>query len=699
MPKQVPIYTAGAYDYAREHGEIAELRASLDANHAVQDYLRNDMGKYYVGGERFNATSLMQDLKNEFGLDRAMHVLLASVNDWDRRFTKATVDRATAESFISAKTDDNPGDFERNSCYTDMHPVYLDEVIKKGLQMEREQEIIRTNTPHFNLGETYKDLSGKEFKVVAEPVDDGKQVSITGVDEKGWRFEIEPQFEILNGSVVLTPVVEAPLTDSMIHDYWDYKTEQPIPMTFEDFKIGTTYLNHNGSSYTVLDKGMTYYDETFIKVQSVTDKPDQAWIAWAVRPEIGADGTLEWAYSKERDMTVPPKEKNIFTEEEKMKKSIKIEANMTALMQGTEKDPSFRGFASVTINDSFAIGNIPVRENTNPEYPNAYYAEMPSVKIGDNYIPVVYASSEAREAVNKAISEAYQAALIHGKGELTYPLAETSLEAKKNAKPLSVSVKDNPYDNSAVKAYAKVTLDSHFEINRVKICSGKNGDFISMPSRKGNDGEYRDIVKPITTEAREALIGAVMDKYAEHQKVIGNMEYGEIKDKRYANIKPEDAAEIIPKLYEQNLGFSSLPKDSTITLTYSRADEEKINAIIAPYVEMSLADGERSDIIGNTRYDDIEDKAFKSVSANLKDKTVEFLENRNVAYSAKSYDNGTYTFTVNADDKWKLDAAVDVAKIGGLTQLPNKDDIRDFQSKAGQQIEAQTRDSIKQERE
>jgi DNA-binding cell septation regulator SpoVG len=268
-----------------------------------------------------------------------------------------------------------------------------------------------------------------------------------------------------------------PVKDDYIKD-WEFSAK--------DFEIGFTYLNHNQSCYTVLDKGVTYFDEPFIKVQLVTNQPNFDWTVWAVHPEMGKDGSIEWAYSKERDMTIDP-ENYINLEEQEMSNSMKITANMTALTQGTEKDPSFRGFASITVNDSYAIGNIAVRENTNTDYPNAYYAEMPSVKIGDNYVPVVYVSPEARDVINKAISEAMQAAMVQGKGEQTYPIVTAELEAKEGAKSLAVSVKDNPYDDSTVKAYAKVNIESHIEINRVKICTGKNGDFISMPSRKGTD--------------------------------------------------------------------------------------------------------------------------------------------------------------------------------------------------------------------
>jgi stage V sporulation protein G len=614
MVNRVPIYKSGTYNYAREHGETQQLRASLDANHAVQDYLRNDISKYYVGGERFYATALMQDLKKEFGLDRAMHVLLASVHDWDGRFSTATVERAKTEFYISTSTDNNLGDFEKDFCYTDMHPVYLDEVIKKGLQMEREFAQIRENTANVK--------------------------------------------------------------------------------SFEDFKIGETYLNHNGLCYTVLDKGKTYFDEPFIKVQSVTDIPEYAWTCWAVHPQIGEDGTLEWAYSKERDMTIDP-EKNINNEnleEQEMNDTMKITANMTALMQGTEKDPSFRGFASITINDSYAIKDITVRENCNSDYPTAFYAELPSIKIGDKYEPVVYATAQAREALNIAITGAMKSAVVYGKNmDNHYPTFSADCAVDANTKPITVSIRDNPYDNSSVKAYAKVTIASHFEINRVKVCDGKNGNFVSMPSKKGSDGEYYDTVKPITVEARENLVNAVMARFEEQEKVIGNTPYSQIQDKVYASIKPEKTVEIIPKLYEQNIGFSSLPRNEQITLTYSKADEGKVNLILAPYKEKTPTQPFGSN-------NQITDSTSKTVSADYATQAANFLDSRNVQYSAKLAGDNTYSFIVNKADLWKLNAAVDVAKIGGVANLPDRGNVRDFQAKAGQQIDEQIRNRTANER-
>ena len=46
-----------------------------------------------------------------------------------------------------------------------------------------------------------------------------------------------------------------------------------------------------------------------------------------------------------------------------------------------------------------------------------------------------------------------------------------------------------------------------------KIINGREGMFISMPSRKTPDGEYKDIVHPINTETREQIKTAVLSAY------------------------------------------------------------------------------------------------------------------------------------------------------------------------------------------
>lgn len=64
-----------------------------------------------------------------------------------------------------------------------------------------------------------------------------------------------------------------------------------------------------------------------------------------------------------------------------------------------------------------------------------------------------------------------------------------------------------------MKAVASITLDNEFAIHDIKIIEGKDGLFIAMPSRKGADGQYRDVAHPISSDARNALQKLILEKY------------------------------------------------------------------------------------------------------------------------------------------------------------------------------------------
>ena len=61
-------------------------------------------------------------------------------------------------------------------------------------------------------------------------------------------------------------------------------------------------------------------------------------------------------------------------------------------------------------------------------------------------------------------------------------------------------------------AIATVNLNSCFAVRGIQIREGKNGPFVSMPSRKVN-GEYTDLCFPCTAEFKKAFDKAVLDAY------------------------------------------------------------------------------------------------------------------------------------------------------------------------------------------
>ncbi len=68
-------------------------------------------------------------------------------------------------------------------------------------------------------------------------------------------------------------------------------------------------------------------------------------------------------------------------------------------------------------------------------------------------------------------------------------------------------------EDSKLKAVASMTIDGCFVIHDIKVIQGNEGLFISMPSRKTPEGEYKDIVHPINTETREAISKKIIEAY------------------------------------------------------------------------------------------------------------------------------------------------------------------------------------------
>lgn len=71
--------------------------------------------------------------------------------------------------------------------------------------------------------------------------------------------------------------------------------------------------------------------------------------------------------------------------------------------------------------------------------------------------------------------------------------------------------------DSKLKGVASITIDDCFVIHDIKIIAGADDYFIAMPSRKTQEGEYKDIVHPINTETREYIIKLVLEAFNEEK--------------------------------------------------------------------------------------------------------------------------------------------------------------------------------------
>ena len=79
--------------------------------------------------------------------------------------------------------------------------------------------------------------------------------------------------------------------------------------------------------------------------------------------------------------------------------------------------------------------------------------------------------------------------------------------------PMQIHVKIyRPSAKGPILADASVNLNGCFAVRGVQVKEGKNGPFVSMPSRQVRD-EYRDICFPCTPEFKQTFDQAVLDAY------------------------------------------------------------------------------------------------------------------------------------------------------------------------------------------
>lgn len=65
-------------------------------------------------------------------------------------------------------------------------------------------------------------------------------------------------------------------------------------------------------------------------------------------------------------------------------------------------------------------------------------------------------------------------------------------------------------EEDKLRGICSFVIDDSICITGVKIMEGSKGLFVAMPSRKTTNGEYKDIVFPVTSEARETIQNAIL---------------------------------------------------------------------------------------------------------------------------------------------------------------------------------------------
>jgi stage V sporulation protein G len=80
-----------------------------------------------------------------------------------------------------------------------------------------------------------------------------------------------------------------------------------------------------------------------------------------------------------------------------------------------------------------------------------------------------------------------------------------------------------PKGEEKLKAYAAITFDDVFVVHNLRIVKGEKGLMVCMPSRKKNDGTFKDIAHPITNEFRHEVEQVVLKAFEEKLKEAGTV--------------------------------------------------------------------------------------------------------------------------------------------------------------------------------
>lgn len=69
------------------------------------------------------------------------------------------------------------------------------------------------------------------------------------------------------------------------------------------------------------------------------------------------------------------------------------------------------------------------------------------------------------------------------------------------------------YTENRLRALVSVTIDNDLAVHDIKVIEGPERLFVAMPSRKDDNGVFRDICHPITPEARKELEESILNAY------------------------------------------------------------------------------------------------------------------------------------------------------------------------------------------
>lgn len=90
-----------------------------------------------------------------------------------------------------------------------------------------------------------------------------------------------------------------------------------------------------------------------------------------------------------------------------------------------------------------------------------------------------------------------------------------------------------------LRAVVSITIDDMFAVHDIKVVQGDERLFVAMPSRKDENGVFRDIVHPISGSARRLFEESILDAYSRQLAILETEEQAAAEDIEEAAEEPE----------------------------------------------------------------------------------------------------------------------------------------------------------------
>jgi stage V sporulation protein G len=130
-------------------------------------------------------------------------------------------------------------------------------------------------------------------------------------------------------------------------------------------------------------------------------------------------------------------------------------------------------------------------------------------------------------------------------------------------------VKVFPIQEEKLRAFVSIVIDRCFMVNDIKVIQGRDGLFISMPSRRKKNGDFKDIAHPLNNETRRMIEERILTEYegtvgervirrahrAEGEVVLAAAAVGELVNEVGAMV-PQPVAKTLDEVQEQHLSDS-----------------------------------------------------------------------------------------------------------------------------------------------